>query len=86
MILIQHMLRHCADRGIMSYDLGAGFATYKRNFCKTTDELFDSMLAFSPRGHVAAAICRIGLAGKRRITSTRPAVGVVRAMRRMTSG
>jgi CelD/BcsL family acetyltransferase involved in cellulose biosynthesis len=86
MILIQHMLRHCADRGIASYDLGAGFATYKRNFCKTTDELFDSMLAFSPRGHVAAAICRIGLAGKRRIKSTGPLWAVVRAMRRMTSG
>ena len=86
MILIQHMLRHCADRGIASYDLGAGFAQYKRNFCKTTDVLFDSMLAFSERGHVAAAICRMGLSGKRWIKSTRPLWSIVRAMRRMTSG
>jgi CelD/BcsL family acetyltransferase involved in cellulose biosynthesis len=85
MILIQHMLRHCADRGIASYDLGAGFATYKRNFCKTTDELFDSMLAFTHRGHVAAATCRIGLSGKRWIKSTRPLWAMVRTIRRMTS-
>jgi CelD/BcsL family acetyltransferase involved in cellulose biosynthesis len=86
MILIRHMLRHCADRGIASYDLGAGFAQYKRNFCKTTDVLFDSMLAFSERGHIAAAIWRMGLSGKRWIKSTRPLWAIVRAMRRVTSG
>ncbi|HLH92144.1 MAG TPA: GNAT family N-acetyltransferase [Xanthobacteraceae bacterium] len=84
MILIQHMLRHCADRGIASYDLGAGFAQYKHNFCKTTDVLFDSALAFSERGHVAAAICRMGLSGKRWIKSTKPLWAIVRTMRRMT--
>jgi CelD/BcsL family acetyltransferase involved in cellulose biosynthesis len=85
LILIQHMLRHCADRGIASYDLGAGFAAYKRYFCKTTDPLFDSMIAFSERGHIAAALCRMGLAGKRWIKSTGPLWTVARAMRRMTS-
>jgi len=85
LILIQHMLRHCADRGIASYDLGAGFAPYKRYFCKTTDPLFDSVLAFSERGHIAAALCRMGLAGKRWIKSTGPLWAVVRAARRMTS-
>jgi CelD/BcsL family acetyltransferase involved in cellulose biosynthesis len=85
LILIQHMLRHCADRGIASYDLGAGYAAYKRYFCKTTDPLFDSVLAFSERGHIAAAMCRMGLAGKRLIKSTGPLWAVVRAMRRITS-
>jgi CelD/BcsL family acetyltransferase involved in cellulose biosynthesis len=85
LILIRHMLSHCADRGIASYDLGAGFAPYKRYFCKTTDPLFDSVLAFSERGHIAAALCRLGLAGKRWIKSTGPLWAVVRAARRMTS-
>ena len=85
LILIQHMLRHCADRGIGSYDLGAGFAPYKRYFCKTTDPLFDGVLAFSERGHIAAAMWRIGLAGKRWIKSTGPLWAVVRAVRRMAS-
>ncbi|HEY4921211.1 MAG TPA: GNAT family N-acetyltransferase [Xanthobacteraceae bacterium] len=85
LILIRHMLRHCADRGIASYDLGAGFAPYKHYFCKTTDPLFDSVLAFSARGHIAAAVCRMGLAGKRRIKSTGPLWAVVRAVRKVMS-
>jgi len=85
LILIQHMLRHCADRGIASFDLGAGYAAYKRYFCKSTDPMFDSLLAFSERGHIAAAMCRMGLAGKRWIKSTGPLWAVVRATRRMMS-
>src|SRR5262249_17922109 len=85
LILIQHMLRSCADRGIASYDLGAGFAPYKRYFCKTTDPLCDSVLAFSEGGPVAAAACRAGLAGKRLIKSTAPLWAVVRAARRMVA-
>ena len=83
LILISHMLRACADRGIASYDLGAGYAAYKRYFCKTTDPLFDSVLAFSERGHIAAAVCRAGLAGKRWIKTTGPLWAVVRAVRRI---
>ena len=86
LILIAHMLRACADRGIASYDLGAGFAPYKRYFCKTTDELFDGVLAFSERGHIAAALCRAGLAGKRLIKTSGPLWAVARAVRRIRAG
>jgi len=86
LILISHMLRACADRRIASYDLGAGYAAYKRYFCKTTDALFDSVLSFSERGHVAAALWRAGLAGKRRIKTTGPLWAVVRAVRRIGAG
>ncbi|HEY2137515.1 MAG TPA: GNAT family N-acetyltransferase, partial [Xanthobacteraceae bacterium] len=55
LILIARMLRDCADRGLESYDLGAGYASYKRFFCKTVDPMFDSFVAFSERGHIAAA-------------------------------
>jgi CelD/BcsL family acetyltransferase involved in cellulose biosynthesis len=85
LILIQHMLRHCADRGIASYDLGAGYAQYKRFFCKTVDPLFDSVLAFSERGHIAAAACRAGLGGKRWIKSSGPLWSMVRAVRRIAA-
>ena len=86
LILIAHLMRSCADRGIASYDLGAGFAPYKRWFCKTTDPLFDSVLAFSERGHIAAVLCRVGRAGKRLIKTTGPLWAVVRAMRRIGAG
>jgi CelD/BcsL family acetyltransferase involved in cellulose biosynthesis len=83
LILISHLMRACADRGIASYDLGAGYAAYKRWFCKTTDPLFDSVLSFSERGHIAAALIRAGLAGKRRIKTSGPLWAMVRAVRRI---
>src|ERR1051325_4021016 len=84
LILISHLMRACADRGIASYDLGAGYAAYKRWFCKATDSLFDSVLSFSERGHIAAALIRTGLAGKRWIKTTGPLWAMVRAVRRVT--
>ena len=83
LILIAHMVRHCADRGLGSYDLGAGHAAYKRFFCKTVDPLFDSFLSFSERGHAAAAAYRCGFAAKRWIKASAPLWGVVRAARRL---
>src|SRR5262249_53476624 len=68
LILISHMLRACADRGIASYDLGAGYAAYKRFFCKTADPLFDNVLAFSERGHVAALAWRAWLGSQPPLT------------------
>jgi hypothetical protein len=44
------------------------------------------MLAFSERGHIAAALCRTGLAGKRLIKSSGPLWAVVRAVRRISAG
>jgi CelD/BcsL family acetyltransferase involved in cellulose biosynthesis len=86
LIIIAHLMRACADRGIASYDLGAGYAAYKHYFCKTTDPLFDSVLAFSERGHIAAALCRAGLAGKRWIKSSGPLWAIARAVRRIGAG
>ena len=86
LIIIAHLMRACADRGIASYDLGAGYAPYKHYFCKTTDPLFDSVLAFSERGHIAAALCRAGLAGKRWIKSSGPLWAIARAVRRIGAG
>jgi len=83
LILISHLVRHCADRGIASYDLGAGYAPYKRFFCRTAEPLFDSFLSFSERGHVAAVACRGAFTLKRWIKSTGPLWAVARLARRM---
>jgi CelD/BcsL family acetyltransferase involved in cellulose biosynthesis len=83
LILIAHMVRHCADRGLESYDLGAGYAAYKRFFCKTVDPLFDSFLSFSERGHAVAAAYRCGFGAKRWIKASAPLWAVVRAARRI---
>ncbi len=79
------MVRNCADRGLESYDLGAGYGAYKRYFCKTVDPLFDSFLAFSERGHIAAAAYRGGFAAKRWIKASASLWAIVRAVRRATT-
>jgi CelD/BcsL family acetyltransferase involved in cellulose biosynthesis len=84
LILISHLVRYCAERGLESYDLGAGYAAYKRFFCKTVDPMLDSFLGFSERGHVAAAACRTLQACKRWIKSTGPLWAIVRAVRRVS--
>jgi CelD/BcsL family acetyltransferase involved in cellulose biosynthesis len=83
LILISHIVRHCADRGLQSYDLGAGYAAYKHHFCKQSEPLFDSFLAFSERGHVAAAAYRGAYALKRWIKSSRPLWSIILAVRRV---
>lgn len=65
LIIITHVIRSCADRGLSSFDLGVGFAQYKWFFCKDIDPLFDSFLPFSAKGRLAAATCRSAFALKR---------------------
>jgi CelD/BcsL family acetyltransferase involved in cellulose biosynthesis len=55
LILLQHLVADCADRGFESFDVGAGEARYKSFFCKEVEPLFDSILPLSGRGKLAAA-------------------------------
>jgi CelD/BcsL family acetyltransferase involved in cellulose biosynthesis len=70
LILLTHLIAHCADRGIASFDLGAGHASYKEFFCKDSEMLFDTTIPCTMRGRVAAETFRAGRALKRRIKST----------------
>jgi CelD/BcsL family acetyltransferase involved in cellulose biosynthesis len=51
LILLQHLVMNCADRGFESFDIGPGEAHYKTLFCKQFEPIFDSILPLSPRGH-----------------------------------
>ena len=55
LILIRTIVDHYAARGFRALDLGIGSDEYKRLFCKTDDPIFDSFLALSDRGRIAAA-------------------------------
>lgn len=70
LILLTHLVAHCADRGIASFDLGAGHASYKDFFCKDSELLFDAIIPCTLRGKMAAAALCSGRALKRRIKST----------------
>jgi CelD/BcsL family acetyltransferase involved in cellulose biosynthesis len=55
LILMRDIIDHYAERGTVSLDLGIGSDDYKRLFCKDDEPIFDSFVALSIRGRVAAA-------------------------------
>jgi CelD/BcsL family acetyltransferase involved in cellulose biosynthesis len=83
LIIVTHVIRDCADRGLDSFDLGVGYADYKWFFCKDVDPLFDSFLPFSVPGQAAALACYSSLGLKRWIKATPPVWNAVQRLRRM---
>jgi CelD/BcsL family acetyltransferase involved in cellulose biosynthesis len=59
LILLQHLVTDCADRGFESFDIGPGEARYKTFFCKDFEPIFDSILPLSARGRAAATPLRV---------------------------
>ena len=54
LILMRNIMDHYAERGYGLLDLGIGSDDYKRQFCKTDEPIFDSFVALSSRGKLAA--------------------------------
>lgn len=59
LILLQHLVADCADRGFSSFDIGPGEARYKSSFCKDLEPIFDSVLPISVRARAAAIPLRL---------------------------
>jgi CelD/BcsL family acetyltransferase involved in cellulose biosynthesis len=55
LILMRNIIDHYAARGYTSLDLGIGSDDYKLLFCKGLEPIFDSYVALSARGQIAAA-------------------------------
>lgn len=55
LILIRNIIDHYAGRGYRALDLGIGSDEYKRMFCKTDEPIFDSFIALTSRGKLAAS-------------------------------
>ncbi|MGA9600262.1 MAG: GNAT family N-acetyltransferase [Methylocystis sp.] len=69
-ILLNALLENLARRGFENFDLGIGEAQYKEAVCDDTIELYDTVLAVSPAGALAAPLLRASLACKRSIKRT----------------
>jgi CelD/BcsL family acetyltransferase involved in cellulose biosynthesis len=82
LILLQHMIGACAQRGARSFDIGVGRAHYNSFFCKEPEPLFDTFLALTPRGRLAAPVFRIAFAAKRMIKSKPALWAAVQYLRR----
>lgn len=64
-LLLQHVLRHCIERGLKAFDLGIGRADYKLAWCDTEDMLFDTLHPVSPLGSLYCMMRSTGLSAKR---------------------
>ena len=69
-ILLHELLENLARRGFTHFDLGIGEAQYKEAVCDETIELYDTVLAVSPAGALAAPLLRASLACKRSVKRT----------------
>ncbi len=61
LILMRHIVDHYAALGYRRIDLGIGSDDYKKLFCKDLDPIFDSFVALTGRGRIAApALAALG--------------------------
>jgi CelD/BcsL family acetyltransferase involved in cellulose biosynthesis len=54
LILMRHIIDHYGERRYRALDLGIGSDDYKRLFCKDDEPVFDSFVALTLRGKIAA--------------------------------
>jgi CelD/BcsL family acetyltransferase involved in cellulose biosynthesis len=66
-LLLADLIRLKAGEGVTVFDLGVGEARYKTTFCDDHDDLVDSFLPLTFKGHVFAWIARTKRELKRRI-------------------
>jgi CelD/BcsL family acetyltransferase involved in cellulose biosynthesis len=70
LILMRNIIDYYADLGYSSLDLGIGSDDYKLLFCKGLEPIFDSYIALSARGQIAATALSSMARAKRLIKQT----------------
>jgi CelD/BcsL family acetyltransferase involved in cellulose biosynthesis len=81
LILMRDIIDHYAERGTVSLDLGIGSDDYKRLFCKDDEPIFDSFVALSIRGKIAAFALSALMRAKRTIKQTPALMQIAERMR-----
>lgn len=84
-LMLIHMVRACCERGLRTFDLGTGEASYKQLFCSDIEPLFDSFLTLTARGRIGAFAANRLFALKRRIKQSDLLWSAVVAFRRFRS-
>jgi CelD/BcsL family acetyltransferase involved in cellulose biosynthesis len=83
LVLLAHMVRDSAKRGLRSFDLGVGRAEYKSYFCREPQPLVDSFLPLSARGRLAALVFGTTFAARRVIKQNPTLWSAVQTLRRV---
>ena len=73
LILMRDIIDHYAAQNYRAFDLGIGSDDYKRLFCKDDEPIFDSFVALSQRGKLAASVMS-GLNRTKRMVKHNPAL------------
>jgi CelD/BcsL family acetyltransferase involved in cellulose biosynthesis len=85
-LLLLHLVKMMCARGLASFDLGTGDASYKTDYCKTEEPLFDSFLPMTMTGRVAAAGMRSAFALKGTMKKSEFVLALVSRFRRLRRG
>jgi len=72
-ILLHHQIEDACRRGLTFFDMGAGHARHKDEWCDVDVPLFENIIAFDERGYILTAPIAF-LAGAKRFIKTRPAL------------
>jgi CelD/BcsL family acetyltransferase involved in cellulose biosynthesis len=81
--LLANVVRRCCERGLHTFDLGIGQASYKTLFCPDAEPLFDSHLPLTAPGRILAIGLGIAARGKRAVKSNNGLWSLARALRRL---
>ncbi len=81
LILMRNIIDHYAAEGYNSLDLGIGSDDYKLLFCKDLEPIFDSFIALTPRGRLAAGALSSVARAKRLVKQTPLLMQVAQWMR-----
>lgn len=76
-MLMNFVVEDAIRRGLSTFDLGVGEATYKKMYCPNPEPLFHSIFGVSLKGRAAAAAVGAVAAAKTRIKSTPWAYGLI---------
>jgi CelD/BcsL family acetyltransferase involved in cellulose biosynthesis len=82
-LLLLHLVKMMCARGLTSFDLGTGDASYKTDYCKTEEPLFDSFLPMTLTGQIAAAGMRSAFALKGTMKKSELALALVSRFRKL---
>jgi CelD/BcsL family acetyltransferase involved in cellulose biosynthesis len=82
LILMRNIIDRYGERGYHALDLGIGSDDYKRQFCKSDEEIFDSFVPLTSRGKLAAMAMSSLNHGKRLVKQNQTLFDLARKLQR----
>jgi CelD/BcsL family acetyltransferase involved in cellulose biosynthesis len=82
-LLLMNLVTMMCDKGLHTFDLGTGEATYKGDYCDTEEPLFDTLLPITLKGRMLASGLSAKDATKRWIKQSGPAMAIVQRLRQL---